>query len=64
MPGKHSMGEDIMPHVEAKIFDLSDNRDLTEIERLKSNPDKFKILVDETITLPFRHIEYEVIRKE
>ena len=53
-----------MPHVEAKIFDLSDTRDLTEIERLKSNPDKFKIIVEETLMLPFRHIEYEVIRKE
>ena len=53
-----------MPRVEAKIFDLSDTRDLTEIERLKSNPDKFKIIVEETLMLPFRHIEYEVIRKE
>ena len=52
------------PRVEAKIFDLSDTRDLTEIERLKSNPDKFKIVVEETLMLPFRHIEYKVIRKE
>ena len=61
MPTEQDSGK---KHIEARIFDLSDNRDIDEIERLKSNPDKFKIIVEETLMLPFRHIEYEVIRKE
>lgn len=47
-----------------KIFDLSDNRDLTEMERLIGRPERYKILVDETVMLPFRHIRYETLPKK
>ena len=50
--------------VHEKVFDLSDNRDLTEIERICSRKDKYEILVDETISLPFRHMRYKVKREE
>jgi hypothetical protein len=50
--------------VHEKVFDLSDTRDLSEIEHMAQRHDKFKFLVDETIMLPFRHIRYEVIREE
>jgi hypothetical protein len=50
--------------VHEKVFDLSDNRDLTEIERICSRKDKYDIKVDETLMLPFRHIRYEVKREE
>jgi len=46
-----------------KVFDLSDSRELGEIEHLCSRPDKYKIAVDETILLPFRHIRYEIVRE-
>jgi hypothetical protein len=49
--------------VHEKVFDLSDNRDLAEIERICSRGDKFKILVDETLMLPFRHMRYEVLKQ-
>ena len=50
--------------VHEKVYDLSDNRDLSEIERLCSRQDKYTIIVDETLMLPFRHIRYEVRREE
>jgi hypothetical protein len=50
--------------IHEKVFDLSDNRDLSEIERICSRKDKYTILVDETISLPFRHIRFEVKREE
>lgn len=43
-----------------KVFDLTDNRDLTEMEQIRGNPSLYKIIVDETLNLPFRHITYEV----
>ena len=49
--------------VHEKVFDLSDSRDLTEIEKICSRQDKFRVLVDETIMLPFRHIRYEVLKQ-
>ena len=48
-------------NVKEVVFDLSSGKDLTEIERICSNPGKFKVIVDETITLPFRHMRYEVL---
>ena len=47
--------------VKVEIFDLNDNTHLTEIERIKSNPGKYQIVVEETIVLPFRHMEYEIL---
>jgi hypothetical protein len=49
--------------VHDKVYDLSDNRDLTEIEKLCSRPDKYRLIVDETIVLPFRHIRHEVLKQ-
>ncbi len=49
--------------VEVVLLELNDNTNLTEIERIKSNPAKYKILVEETVMIPFRHIEYEVINQ-
>jgi hypothetical protein len=43
------------------LYDLSDPKDLMEIERLKANSQKYKIVVEETVTLPYRHIEYEIL---
>lgn len=50
--------------VHEKVFDLADNRDLTEIERICGRPEKYKIIVDETLMLPFRHMRYEVKKEE
>jgi hypothetical protein len=41
------------------LFDLTFDRDLAEIERIISRPDKYKILVDEPVTVPMRHLRYE-----
>lgn len=49
--------------VEERMFDLSDNRDLTELENICSRPDKYKLVVDETVMLPFRHVRYEQVIK-
>lgn len=51
-----------MATVKAVLFDLNDNTQLSEIERIKSNSQKYKILVEETVMLPFRHLEYEIIK--
>jgi hypothetical protein len=51
------------PGIHEKVFDLTDNRDLTEIEYLCNKPEKIKFHADETITLPFRHIRYEVLKE-
>ena len=48
--------------VHDRVYDLSDSRDLSEIEAMCAKPDKFKLLVDETLLLPFRHIRFEVVR--
>ena len=48
--------------VKVQLFDLNDSVNLTELERIKSNPQKYKIMVDETIMLPFRHVEYEILQ--
>jgi hypothetical protein len=53
-----------LKEVHDKVFDLSDTRDLSEIEHMCQRPDKYKFQCDETILLPFRHIRYEVIRTE
>ena len=50
--------------VHDRVYDLSSTRDLNEIEAMCSKPDKFKILVDETLLLPFRHIRFEIIREK
>ena len=54
--------EQKFPQVIEKVYDLSNNRDLMEIESMCSRPDKFEILVDETIQLPFRHMRVRVIK--
>lgn len=46
--------------VEVRLFDLNNAENLTEIERLKSNPEKYRIIRQETISLPFQYLEYEV----
>jgi len=50
--------------VHDRVYDLSSVKDLSEIERMCQRPDKYKILKDETISLPFRHIRFEVVRKQ
>lgn len=50
--------------VHDRVYDLSSSRDLSEIERMFQRPDKYKILKDETLSLPFRHVRYEVVRKQ
>ena len=47
--------------VNVRLFDLNDSVNLTELENIKSNPQRFRILTEETVMLPFRHIEYEVL---
>jgi hypothetical protein len=51
------------PVIEA-LYNLTDNRDLSEIENICTRKDKFTIVVDETVMVPFRHIRYEKITKE
>jgi hypothetical protein len=41
------------------LFDLTYDRDLADIERIVSRPDKYKILIDEPVTVPMRHLRYE-----
>lgn len=41
------------------LFDLTFDRDLSELERIVSRPDKYKILIDESVTVPMRHLRYE-----
>ena len=50
--------------VHDRVYDLSSTKDLSEIERMCQRPDKYKILKDELITLPFRHIRFEVVRNQ
>ena len=44
------------------IFDLTSNSDLSEMERLlekiMNNPNTHKLFVNETISIPMRHIQY------
>jgi hypothetical protein len=48
---------------EIRIFDLNDNVQLTEIERLKNNPGKYRIIIEETIYIPMRHVQYQILSK-
>ena len=44
------------------IFDLTSNSDLSELERtmarIMNNPNTHKLFVNETISIPMRHIQY------
>jgi len=46
------------------LFDLTFDKDLTEMERILSRPDKYRILLDSPVTVPMRHIRYEIIKKK
>ena len=47
--------------VKTYLYELNNPKDLAEMERIMTYTDKFQILVEETIILPYRHIEYEII---
>lgn len=49
--------------VQEWVYNLTDNNDLREIEKVCGSPDKYKIIVDETIMIPFRHMRYEKIKR-
>lgn len=41
------------------LYDLTSDKDLMTIEKMLNRPDLFKILVDETVSVPMRHIRVE-----
>jgi hypothetical protein len=56
MPKPESTGK-----IVEKIYDLTFDGDLSELERIKSRPDRYRILKDEQVTVPMCHIQYELL---
>lgn len=48
--------------VHDEVFDVNDTRDASEIEFMVQRPAEFRILVDERIDIPHRHIRFEILR--
>jgi recombinational DNA repair protein RecR len=46
------------------LYDLSDPKDLLEMEKIKSNPNRYVNVTSTTVCLPYCHMEYEDIKSK